>query len=346
MTNELFLSQLLDQVTVSGYEEPGAAMVRSHMTGIADEIWEDDIGDTVCVLQPDYKFKILMTAHVDEIGLMVTAVNEQGRLLVIDRGGIVPAAYPGHRVRVVTEKGPIFGVVESCRDLFKKEGGIKTSDFLIDIGTDSREETLKLVELGAPVVLDGEMKKMANGRFSARALDDRLGVFIIMEAFKRAKEKGCSCGIYSAATVGEETTKNGAYWTASRVDPDLAVVVDVTYTSDCMGMKPGDAGEVRLGHGPVLCNSPLVSKRLNRRMRECAEKIGVLVQTEAAGRLSYTDADKIHFTGKGIATVLVSIPLRYMHHPAEVADERDVEGCIALLAEFLSTYQNCSEEIL
>ena len=338
MTDEVFLEELLGAVTVSGYEEEGQAVIRKYMEPLADEVRTDDIGDTVCVLGPDRDFRILMTAHLDEIGLMVTTVNEQGRLQVIDRGGIVPATYPGHRVKVMTERGPIYGVVESYRDFFKKEGGLKTSDFLIDIGVDSKEEAYELVEPGAPVVLDTGFCKAAGGRFLSRALDDRLGVFIIMEAFKKARKRGCACGVYSAATVGEETTKNGAYWTASRVKPDLAVVVDVTYTSDCIGMNAADSGEVTLGGGPVLCNSPIVSKRLNRMMRECASRIGVKVQTEAASRLSYTDADKIHFAGEGIPTVLVSIPLRYMHHPAEMADEKDVEGCIDLIAEFLVSW--------
>lgn len=338
MTDEVFLEELLDAVTVSGFEEEGQAVIRKYMEPLADELRTDDIGDTVCVLNPDSTIKILMTAHLDEIGLMVTAVNEQGRLLVIDRGGIIPATYPGHRVKVMTEQGPVFGVVESYRDLFKKEGGLKTSDFLIDIGVDSNEAANRLVDLGNPVVLDTGLQKVAGGRFLSRALDDRLGVYIIMEAFKKAGKRGCTCGVYSAATVGEETTKNGAYWTAARVKPDLAIVVDVTYASDCSGMNAADYGEVRLGRGPVLCNSPIVSKRLNRMMRECASEIGVQIQTDAASRLSYTDADKIHFAGEGIPTVMVSIPLRYMHHPAEMADEKDVEDCIDLIAEFLVSY--------
>ena len=224
MTDEVFLEELLGAVTVSGYEEEGQAVIRKYMEPLADEVRTDDIGDTVCVLGPDRDFRILMTAHLDEIGLMVTTVNERGRLQVIDRGGIVPATYPGHRVKVMTERGPVYGVVESYRDFFKKEGGLKTSDFLIDIGVDSKEEACELVEPGAPVVLDTGFCKAAGGRFLSRALDDRLGVFIIMEAFKKARKRGCACGVYSAATVGEETTKNGAYWTASRVKPDLSLI--------------------------------------------------------------------------------------------------------------------------
>lgn len=191
---------------------------------------------------------------------------------------------------------------------------------------------------GDPIVPDTHIRKMTNGKFTARALDDRLGVYIIMEAIKRAKELGCKVGVYGASTTGEETTKTGAFWTSTRINPTLAIVVDVTYTSDCSGMNPAEMGTVLLGGGPVLCNSPIVVKTLNAKMEECAKKVGIPVQREAASRLSYTDGDKIHFSNQGVPMVLVSIPLRYMHMPAEVADEKDVEGCVELIAQFLANY--------
>ena len=184
------------------------------------------------------------------------------------------------------------------------------------------------------------IRKMANGKFTARALDDRLGVYIIMEAMKRAKERGCKAGVYGASTTGEETTKTGAYWTSTRINPTMAIVVDVTYATDYKGMDPAETGTVLLGEGPVLCNSPIVVKALNTKMEECAKEAGIPVQREAASRLTYTDGDKIHFSNQGVPMVLVSIPLRYMHMPAEVADEKDVEGCIELIAQFLIKYEN------
>lgn len=212
---------------------------------------------------------------------------------------------------------------------------------MIDIGALSKENAEQYVALGDTVVLDSGMRELVNGRITSRALDDKIGVFIIMEALKRAKEKGCKTGVYAAATVGEETTKNGAYWSSARIQPTLAIVVDVTYCTDYSGLSnPAEAGDVLLGGGPVLCNSPIVAKALNDRMTECADRIGIKTQREAASRLSYTDADQIHFTNQGVPIVLVSIPLRNMHTPGEVADMKDVENCIELIAEFLTTYGN------
>lgn len=332
--DRIFLHNILSQISVSGYEEPVQEVICEHMKTFSDEIRTDEMGNVICIANPESPVKIMLSAHADEIGLMVTRITEEGRIQAIERGGIIPETYPGQRVQICTENGVIYGVVEVYRKLFQKEG-LKASDFLIDIGASTKEEAQKYVALGNPVVLDSQIRELVNDRISARALDDRIGVFIIMEALKRAKEKGCKVGVYAAATVGEETTKTGAYWTSTRINPSLAIVVDVTYCSDCSGMNPAEMGDVVLGGGPVLCNSPIVAKKLNQKMEECAKRIGIKTQREAASRLSYTDGDQIHFSNQGVPIVLVSIPLRYMHAPGEVADMRDVEGCIELIAEFL-----------
>ena len=336
--NETFLTNLLSSISVSGYEEPVQEVVEAEMKNYADEIRRDEMQNLTCVLNPDSDVRIMLSAHADEIGLMISNIREDGRLQVIDRGGIVPATYPGRQVRIKTKNGEVYGVVEAYRSLFKDEN-LGTKQFLIDIGAKDKEDALNYVSLGDPIVPDTPIRKLANGKFTARALDDRLGVYIIMEALKRAKELGCKAGIYAASTTGEETTKTGAYWTSARIQPTMAIVVDVTYTSDCSGMDPAEMGTVCLGEGPVLCNSPIVVKALNEKMEECAKKAGISVQREAASRLSYTDGDQIHFSNQGVPMVLVSIPLRYMHMPAEVADEKDVEGCVELIAQFLPGYQ-------
>ena len=235
----------------------------------------------------------------------------------------------------MTRTGICHGCVAAARPMWD-EKELKASALVIDIGAESREEAAELVAVGDTITFDSHIRALAGGRFTARALDDRLGVFIIMEALKYAKELGCKNGIYCGATAGEETTKNGAYWTAQRVNPDLAVVVDVTYATDYKGADPAESGDVKLGQGPVLLRSPIVSDTLNDRLEACAKKAGIPVQWEAASRLSYTDADRIHFAGQGIPVVLMSIPLRYMHTPAEVADSRDVENCIRLLGTFFA----------
>lgn len=334
-----FLKGLLEQISVSGCEEQGQNYLRQYMETFSDEIRVDEMNDVICIANPESSVRIMLSAHADEIGLIVTRITEEGRIQAIERGGIIQGTYPGQKVQILTKNGIVYGAVEGSREMFKKEA-LHAADFLVDIGAVSKEDAARLVSLGDPIVLDSGVRELANGRITARALDDKLGVFIIMEALKLAKEKGCKAGIYAAATVGEETTKNGAYWSSTRIRPTAAIVVDVTYCTDYSGMpNPAEAGDVLLGGGPVLCNSPLVVKALNEQMEACAKRIGIQTQREAASRLSYTDGDQIHFSNQGVPIVLVSIPLRNMHTPGEVADMTDVEGCIKLIAEFLCSYE-------
>lgn len=188
--NEEFLNRLLKSISVSGYEEPVQEVVKEEMKACADTIREDEMHNLVCVINPEHPVRIMLSAHADEIGLMISNITEEGTLQVIDRGGIVTHTYPGQQVIVHSQKGDVYGVVEAYRDLLKKSD-LSTKDFVIDIGAKDREDALKYVDLGDPIVLDTHIRKLANGRISARALDDRIGVYIIMEALKRARERGC-----------------------------------------------------------------------------------------------------------------------------------------------------------
>lgn len=334
-----FLNRLLEQISVSGCEEPGQEALREYMSVYTDEIWTDEMENVVCVANPESPVRIMLSAHADEIGLVVTRITEEGRIQVIKRGGIMPHNYPGQKVQIHTKKGIICGVVECSRDMLKKEE-LKAEDFLIDIGADSKTDAKKYVSVGDAAVLDSGIRELVNGRITGRALDDRIGVFVIMSALKRAKEKGCKTGIYAAATVGEETTKNGAYWSSARIRPDFAVIVDVTNCTDYSRFpNPAVSGDVALGGGPCLCNSPLASKTLNRVLTECADRLGIHIQRETAGGQSFTDADQIHFSNQGVPVAFTGIPLRNMHNPGEIADLKDVEACIELLAELLCTYK-------
>ncbi len=332
--NKEFLYELLKTGSVSGDEVRIEKKIYGYMQGKADEVTVDELGNVTAAVNTDASFKVLMTGHADEIGLMVNAVTEDGMLRVTDIGGIHESDYPGQKVRIYTERGVIYGVVVTSKDIREKKE-LEASDLTIDIGAASKEEALEAVALGDTVTFDTDVRELLGNRITGRALDDRLGALIVMEALSLAREHGASVGVYAASTTGEETTMNGAYFTASRVKPDIAIAVDVTYTSDYPGMDIGVTGDVGLGRGPVLCNNPSIHKKVNALLRDAAEKAGISIQTEAANGRTGTDGDVMHRTGIGVPFALVSIPLRYMHSPAECADLTDVENCIKLLAEFL-----------
>lgn len=331
--DQQFLFTMLDEMSVSGHEIPLQKKVIAHMQPYCDQVLTDMTGNVICALNPEAEFKVMLAGHVDEIGLVVTQIQDDGLVRVAESGGIEPSTYPGHQVVIHGYAKKVYGVVIHSEEVDKAE--LKASELHIDIGAKDRAEAKKWIREGDPVHLNTYHQLMENGRLSARAVDDRAGVFIVMEALKRARELGCRIGVYSASTVGEETNSRGAYWAGSRIRPDMAIVVDVTYAQDYPGAKPQETGFVELGKGPVICNGALSHRKVNDLLMACAEKAGIPYQMEAAAGKTYTDADILHFTGQGVVTALVSLPLRYMHTPGEMCALSDVENTIELLAQFL-----------
>ena len=328
--NKEFLYEMLDTMSVSGHEIGLQKKVIKEMTAYADEIRTDMTGNVICVLNPDAEFKVLLAGHIDEIGLIVTQIRSDGLLKVAKAGGIRVLTYPGHQV-MVGEKG-IPGVVIH-NDAMK--GDIKDKDLYIDIGAKNGEDARKYVEEGDPVHLNTCHLQLQNDYLCARAIDDRGGAFIVLEALKKAKELGCKIGVYAATTVGEETTGRGAYWAASKVKPHVAIAVDVTYAQDYPGTDPAESGDVKLGAGPVICNGSMANKKVNEFLKKCARENNIPYQVESFLGRTYTDADTMHQTGEGVVTALLSLPLRYMHSPGEVCHLSDIEHAIDLLTRFL-----------
>ena len=332
--DKAFLFDMLSTGSVSGSEAELEKKIYDHMQGRADRVTVDELGNVTATVNPDAPFRVLLAGHADEIGLMVSAVGSDGTLMVHRIGGIYTTTYPGHKVRVYTKNGVIYGAVANSHDI-AQDKDLKASSLRIDIGATDREDALRHVELGDTVTFDTDVRELLNDRIAGRALDDRVGAYIVMEALAAARMRGARVGCYAVATTGEETTGNGAYFAASRVRPQIAIAVDVTYTSDNCGISEAETGDVAVGKGPVICNNPSIHKKVNARLRDCAARLGMAVQTEAAGGHTGTDGDTMHRTGIGVPFALVSIPLRYMHNPAEVASLKDIQDCVDLLAEFL-----------
>ena len=331
--NKNFLYEMLDTMSVSGHEIPLQKKIIAEMTPWCDEIRTDCTGNVVCVLNPDAPYKVLLAGHADEIGLIVTHIQSDGLLRVAKAGGIYPQVYPGHQVVIHGTNGPVYGAVINYHGLIKDD--LKAEDLYIDMGAKDEADARQYVEEGDPVHLHTYHQEMINGLLSARGIDDRAGAFIVLEALKRAKKQGCQIGVYAASTVGEETTGRGANWAAHMVQANAAIVVDVTYATDVPGTKPEESGSVKLGKGPVICNSSLFNKKLNDLLKTCGKDNSIPYQVESFIGRTCTDGDTIHLAGTGTTTALVSLPLRYMHSPAEVCALSDIENCIQLIADFL-----------
>lgn len=332
--NKEFLYEMLKTCSVSGHEEELQKKVICYMNEYADEVLTDFTGNVISVLNPLSETKVLLSGHIDEIGFIVTCVQSDGSLKVTNAGGVRPVLYLGTQVQIKTKKGYVNGVVITNSSLIKRND-LSCEDLTIDIGASSKEEALKVVSVGDAVCAKTDVLPLLNHRLAARAMDDRIGAFIVTEALIKAKEKGCQTGVYAATTAGEETSMRGAYWAASKVKPTCAIAVDVTFTSDYDGVHGTSSGEIELGKGPVLCHSSIVNKKMNALLEACAQDLNIPLQYEIAPGRTGTDADKIHFTNEGVPTALVSIPLRYMHSSIETLDLNDVQQIIDLLAEFM-----------
>lgn len=332
--NREFLKDLLTTPSVSGYEEAIQEKVLAFGREFAHTQLTDPAGNAISVVNPKAAHKILLCGHIDEIGFVVTHIDDSGRLRLTSAGGTRPRLYVGSPVQVWHEGNLVSGVIATSSDLVKKEK-IEDKDLLVDIGATSKEEAGEAVAVGDPVCADVRVRELMNHCFTCRALDDRTGAFVVLEAAKKAAGQGASIGIYAAATVGEETSGRGAYYAAARVKPDCAIAVDVTWASDAPGTDPGDTGEVKLGEGPVLCKASVVNKKLNALLQETGKELGLHLQWEIATGRTGTDGDTVNRIGEGIPMALVSIPLRYMHSSVEVGNWKDIEACIELLSAFL-----------
>ena len=332
------LYTLLNTVSVSGNEEANQKNAMQYAKTFAHDRRVDAVGNAVAVVNPDAPRRVLLCGHMDEIGFRVTYIDDRGFVHVQKAGGVRPKLYLGAPMQILheTEAGynKVCGVGAANDELLKKEE-MKDSDLIIDIGASSREEAAKVVSVGDSVCADTQVREMLNDRITCRALDDKTGAFVILEAARLAAERGARCGIYACTTTGEETTGRGAYFAAANIQPECALIVDVTWASDAPDGDPAHTGEVKLGGGPVLCLSGTVNKVLNRRLEAAARAKNIPLQYEVAGGNTYTDGDTALATGAGVPVALVSIPLRYMHSSAEVASKKDLESAAELIAEFL-----------
>lgn len=343
--NRAFLQTLLETASVSGMEEANQRHVIDYAKTFADEIRTDTVGNVISILSPQSETRILLCGHIDEIGFRVTEIDEKGMIHVQSAGGVNPKLYVGSPMQILHESvengqetvRKICAVCSVDRELLKKES-VKDCELTLDMGARDRKDAEQYVSVGDAVCADADMRLLLSERFTGRALDDKTGAAVVLEATRLAKEDRVTQGVYAATTVGEETTGRGAYFAACDVHPDCAVIVDVTWASDCPGADGAKTGEIRVGGGPVLCRSGMVNKHLNRMLEEIAREKQIPLQYEVAGAETCTDGDTVALAAMGIPIVLISIPLRYMHSSVEVASFTDLDYCVELLRTFLGRY--------
>ena len=333
-----FLDELLAATGPSGYETPASHVWRRHAEQFAASVDFDTVGSSVAkVPAADGAPLIGLVGHIDEIGLVVKHITDEGVLRFGPIGGWDPQVLVGQRVTVLGASGPVNGVVGRKPIHLLEEDDrkqvAKLEQMYIDIGASDRDDAARVVAVGDPAVIAAAPFELANGRIASKAMDNRLGAYIVLEAARRvAAEEASRWGVAAIAAAQEETTFAGARTSAFALDMQACIVVDVTFASDVPNSDVARSGEAKLGHGPQISRGANLHPRMYALLVEAAEAEGIPYSVAVPGRHSGTDADAIHFARAGVPCGLVSVPLRYMHSPVETVQLSDVEHAINLLA--------------
>jgi putative aminopeptidase FrvX len=333
------LRRLLTAPGPSGYEQAAAAVFRDAASAFA-EVTHDSVGSTVARVKGTADGPLLaVVGHIDEIGLIIHHIDDDGFLWFSGVGGWDPIILVGQRVEIATREGAVAGVVgKKPIHLLKEEERKQVPELRqlhIDIGAASGDEARGRVRIGDVAVIAGEPLEYPNGRLVARSLDNRLGCFVAYEVARLVADAGGAPGdVAGVAVTQEEITFAGARTTAFTLQPDVAVVVDVTFATDPPGSDEKEIGAHKFGSGPVIGRGATLDPQVFELLHAAGEDAGIPFTVAASSRYTGTDADAIHLARGGIPTGVVSIPLRYMHSPVEMVQMEDVENTAKLIAAF------------
>jgi endoglucanase len=333
-----FLKRLLDAAGPSGFESRAARVWREE-AGRVGEMTADVAGNSVAIANQGAPFTVMLAGHIDEIGVIVTWIDDDGFAWIGPIGGWDPQVLVGQRIRFAGRNGDVIGVVgrKAIHQIKRedREKAVKFEDLWVDIGAANRAEAEERLGVGDAGVIDTRVVDLPNNRIASRAIDDRIGAFVVLEALRRYAERPGAAAVAAVATTQEEIGFHGggALIAAGRLGPRMAIAVDVTHATDHPTAEKKDAGDHRLGGGPVLTRGSVISPVAFRILQDAARRLEMPFTVQAAGRETSTDADFIHLAREGIATALVSIPNRYMHSPNETVSLEDLDRAANLLAE-------------
>ena len=335
-----FLRLLLDTPGPSSFEAAPARIWRAEAESFADNVHSDVSGNSFATLNPEARPRLMLAGHIDEIGVMVTHIDDEGYLSFDTIGGWDHQVFVGQRVVLLGRQGPVTGVVgKRAIHLMEKDDREKVSkveDLWIDVGAGNRAEAEARLRIGDPGVLAAGVLEFPNGRLVSRCIDNRIGAFVVLEAVRLLSRTELKASVTAVATTREEiaATGGGARSSAHQLEPDVAIVVDVTHATDYPGIEKRKHGDYRLGGGPVLARGASVSEVVFDLLVATAEAEKIPFSIEAASRDTHTDAEALVNAHRGVATALVSVPCRYMHSPNEMVVVEDLDRTARLLAAF------------
>ena len=336
-----FLLRLLDTPSPSGYERPIQDVVRAYVADFSDRVTTDLHGNVIACKNPSAKLRVMFAGHCDQIGMLITHFNDNGFLHAQTIGGWDAQQLIGQRMVIWTAAGPVPAVISRkpihlLTDEERKQV-VKLEDLWLDIGAKNKDEAKELVRIGDPVTLQLGYQEMRNGLANSPAMDNKCGLWVVIEALRRASRRDLKVGVYAASTVAEEIGLRGAQTSAFGIDPHVGIAVDVTHATDCPTIDKRQQGDVALGNGPVIPRGPNMNPVVVERLISLAQKHEIPHQLTASGKAQSNDSNALQISRAGVATGLVAIPNRYMHSAVEMISLDDIDRAANLLAEFVAS---------
>lgn len=341
-----FLVELLDAKSPSGAEFQAQAVFDRHVQPASDDYQKDPLGNRIATLQPDRPTSVMFTGHLDELGFIITYIDENGYLYFSTIGGHDRVIIPGRRVVIQTGDGLVKGVTGKraihLMDTKDRDNVPQIHEMWIDIGVQSQDEAKSKVKVGDVATYDHAFELLNGSVGTARAFDNKAGAYIVGETLIRASRQKSDLAVklVSVGTAQEEIGVRGATTSSFAVNPTFAVAVDVGHSTDHPDCDKRKYGETKLGAGPIITRGPNINPVVYKKLIQAAEDNEIPYQLEGDPRPTGTDARAIQMARAGIATGLISVPLRYMHTPSEIVDLEDIENGVRLLLAFAKSVQD------
>ncbi|MDG2385042.1 MAG: M42 family metallopeptidase [Pirellulaceae bacterium] len=334
-----FLKSLLNTPGPSGYEAEIQQVVRDYVKPFADEVTTDAHGNVAVVLNPTAEQRVMFAGHCDQIGLIVTHIDSDGFIYAQTIGGWDPQQLIGQRMTIWASSGPVPAVI-SRKPIHlltdeERRQVVKQKEMWLDIGACSKEDAEKVVRIGDAVTLQLGFQQLRNNLANSPGMDNRTGVWVVLEGLRRCRDRSLNCALYAVSTVQEEIGLRGARTSAFGIDPHVGIAVDVTHATDCPSIDKNQQGDLALGAGPVVYRGPNMNHHVTERLIQQAENDKIPYQLAAIGRATPNDANALQVNRAGVATGLVSIPNRYMHSAVETISLDDIDRAADLLAAFV-----------
>ncbi|MFZ9044696.1 MAG: M42 family metallopeptidase [Cyclobacteriaceae bacterium] len=333
-----FLYKYLNNASPTGFESSGQKIWLEYISSYIDEYISDTYGTLVGVLNPKAEYKVVIEAHADEISWFVNYIDDKGYIYVIRNGGSDHQIAPSMRVNLHTKEGVVKGIfgwpaIHVRKD---KEDAPSLKNIFVDVGASSKEEVEELgIHPGTVITFQDELTELNNQYLVGRALDNRIGGFMIAEVARRIKENDIALpfGLYVVNSVQEEIGLRGAEMISRRIRPDVAIVTDVTHDTNAPMYDKKASGDISAGKGPTLSYAPAVQNNLRDMIIDVANENNIPFQRLASSRFTGTDTDAFAYSADGVASALISLPLKYMHTTVETVSKEDVENVIQLIFE-------------